>query len=113
MKPFLDARIPLVFGQQEEAGPTDALLLEGEGEPARGRDFFQPDQPTAHPVDCTCCTPRTGAAMALARLILARGRGTGIFFTRVIVVARTPGGRAAVLAALDNDPIVSCVCRLG
>ncbi len=113
MKPFIDARIALVFGNEADARPTDALLLEGEGEPARGRDFFVPGAAPVHPADCTCCTPRNGAAMALARLILARGRGTGVFFDRVMAVVQTPGGRAAVLTALERDPIVSCVCRPG
>ena len=118
MAPFLDARIPLIFGQAAEAGPTDAVLIEGEGEPAKGRDWFQPDlamaKPAmAHPADCACCTPRSAAGMALARLILARGRGSGLFFSRVIAEVQTPAGRESVLAALDTDPIVSCFCRLG
>jgi hypothetical protein len=113
MVPFIDARMPLVFGQAAEAGPTDALLCEGEGTPGKGRDWFQPDAGSSHPADCACCTPRNGAGMALARLILARGRGTGVFFNRVIVVVASPAGRAAVLAALESDPLVSCVFRLG
>ncbi len=123
MAPFLDARLPLIFGHAAEAGPADAVLIEGEGEPAIGRDWFQPDPAmadpamanpaTAHPADCACCTQRNNAGMALARLILARGRGSGLFFSRVIADVQTPAGRAAVLAALDTDPIVSCFCRLG
>jgi hypothetical protein len=113
MAPFLDARLPLIFGPAADAGPADAVLIEGEGESGRGRDWFQPDPASAHPADCACCTPRSGAGMALARLILARGRGTGLFFNRVIVEVRTPAGRAAVLAALEHDPIVSCFCKLG
>ena len=109
MPPFLDSRLPLIFAEETTATSTDALLLEGEGTPTRGRDWFQP---TAHPTGCACCTPRNGAAMALARLILARGRGTGVFFNRVIVVACTEEGREAVRQALEDDPIVSCVCRL-
>ena len=113
MAPFLDARIPLVFGHAAVAERADALLIEGEGEPGKGRDWFQPDPPTAHPANCACCTPRNGAGMALARLILARGRGTGLFFSRIIADVQTPAGREAVLAALEHDPIVSCFCKLG
>ena len=113
MAPFLDARIPLVFAQAAEAGPADVVLIEGQGQAAPGCDWFEPHAATSHPTGCACCLPRNGAGMALARLILARGRGTGVFFTRVIAVVATPEGRADVLAALDQDPIVSCFCRLG
>jgi hypothetical protein len=107
MSPFIDARIPLVFGRDADAAPSDALLREGEGEPGPGYDWFLPAGETAHPAGCACCTPRNGAGMALARLTLARGRGTGAFFTRVVVVARSEAGKAAVRAALEGDPIAS------
>jgi hypothetical protein len=108
---FLDARIPVVFGPAQVAGPSDALLCEGVGPPASGRDWFLPDTAPGHPADCPCCTPRNGAGQALARLMLARGRGTGMFFNRVIVVAVTQAGRATVRAALAADPIASAYFR--
>ncbi len=103
----LDARIPVIFGSPNDAGPQDALLIEGEGTPTRGRDWFQPDPASAHPQGCPCCPPRNKAGMALARLMLARGRGTGLYFSRVIAVASTPAGKAAIATALDQDPIAS------
>ncbi len=107
MAPFLDARLPLIFGLASEAGAADALLLEGAGKPARGRDWFTPDTGIGHPQGCTCCEARNGAGMALARLVLARGRGSGLFFNRVIAVIQTEAGRRAVRDALDCDPIAS------
>jgi hypothetical protein len=109
---FIDARIPVIFGMAADAGPNDALLCEGEGAPAAGRDWFLPDMAPGHPADCACCTPRNGAGQALARLMLARGRGTGMFFNRVIVVALTEGGRATACQALASDPIASACFRV-
>ena len=109
----LDVRIPVVFGSAGDAGPADAVLTEGKGTAAPGRDWFQVDVAPAHPAGCACCPPRNAAGQALSRLILARGRGTGPFFRRVIVDARSEAGRGAVQAALDTDPVVSCMCRQG
>jgi hypothetical protein len=109
---FIDARIPVIFGAAADAGPTDALLREGEGAPAAGHDWFLPDTTPGHPADCACCTPRNGAGQALARLMLARGRGTGLFFNRVIVVAMTEDGRATVRQALASDPVASACFRV-
>jgi hypothetical protein len=117
MPAFIDARLPVIFGPPGLAGPEDALLIEGEGEggdggdAAPGRDWFLPDMAAGHPADCACCPPRGGAGMALARLILARGRGTGPFFRRVIAVTRTPQGAEAVRRALAQDPIASAYFR--
>jgi hypothetical protein len=111
----IDARIPVVFGSRAQSGPADALLLEGEGDgdTAAGQDWFQPDPAhPSHPTGCACCPSRTGAAMALARLLLARGRGSGLFFRRVIAVTTTPAGREAVRLALAEDPLASACFRL-
>jgi hypothetical protein len=108
----LDARIPLVFATLADAGPTDALLVEGQGARAPGRDHFTASE-NPHPFGCTCCVPRNPAALALARLLLARGRGQGPFFRRVIAVTATPAGRATVLAAVQSDPLAASCCVLG
>jgi hypothetical protein len=108
MSRFIDARIPLVFADEASAGANDAVLLEGEGEPGAGRDYFMPAD---HPVGCACCAPRNGAGMALARLMLARGRGQGVFFRRVVAVTCSEAGRAAVAAALEADPLASACFR--
>ena len=111
MNRFLDARIPLVFADAAEAGPDDAVLYEGEGAPAPGRDWFETAPETPHAVGCACCAPRGAAGIALARLLLARSRGQGPFFRRVVVEARSEAGRKAVLAALELDPLASACFR--
>jgi hypothetical protein len=110
---FLDARIPVFFGAAEEARADDALLMEGDGVAAPGRDWFMPAAETEHPVGCACCTPRSGAGMALSRLMLARGRGSGLFFRRVLVVVVTEAGRAAVVRALQTDALAAGWFRAG
>ena len=109
----LDARIPVVLGKPEEAGADDALLLEGDGPAEPGKEWFQADAPSAHSSGCACCLPRSSADMAFARLILARGRGTGPFFKRVIAVTSTIGGLACVKAALERDPLTSACYKAG
>jgi hypothetical protein len=111
MNRFLDARIPLVFADAAEAGPEDAVLREGVGTQAPGRDWFETAPETPHAVGCACCTPRGAAGIALARLVLARGRGQGPFFRRVVVAVRSEAGRHAVLAALEVDPLASACFR--
>jgi hypothetical protein len=113
MAPFIDARIKLIFGRPQDAGVGDALLLEGEGPMSPGSEWFLPEQEAAHPVGCACCQARSNAGMALARLMLARGRGAGPFFSRVIVVAATDAGRRAVRHALVSDPIASAYFKGG
>jgi hypothetical protein len=111
MNRFVDARIPLVFGGVEDATADDALLLEGDGAAAPGRDWFTSAPSGGHPVGCVCCAPRNAAGLALGRLLLTRGRGTGPFFRRVVVVTRTDAGRQAVSDALAGDPLASVCFR--
>ncbi|GAC1344126.1 MAG: hypothetical protein NVSMB18_21200 [Acetobacteraceae bacterium] len=104
----LDARIPLRFGARADAGPADALLLEGEGPAAT-------DPPTAwfqlagtdHPPGCTCCLPRSPVALALHDLFQARAKGELPFFHGVLVIVRTTEGQAAVAKAVRSDPLLS------
>jgi hypothetical protein len=109
MNRFVDLRIPLVFGAAEAASADDALLLEGDGTAASGRDWFTLSN---HPVGCACCGPRNAAGVALGRLLLARGRGTGLFFRRVVAVTQTDAGRQAIQEALATDPLASTCFRL-
>jgi hypothetical protein len=51
--------------------------------------------------------------MALSRLMLARGRGSGLFFRRVLVVVVTEAGRAAVVRALQTDALAAGWFRAG
>jgi len=111
MNRFVDARIPLVFADQAEAGPGDAVLREGNGTPAPGQGWFEIGPKTGHMLGCACCAPRNAAGIALARLFLARGRGQGPFFRRVVADTRTEAGRAAIGHALALDPLVSACFR--
>lgn len=108
---FVDARVPLRFGRAEEAGPQDALLVEGEGTPVPGRAvaWFRPG---AHAPGCACCAPRGAAAEALTRLFLDRVRGRVPHFRAVVAVTSSAEGGATVRAALADDPLVSGRFRL-
>ena len=105
MPAFIDARLPVFFADADQAAPEDGLLLEGEGDPAPGRDYFAVS--SAHPVGCACCVARNGAGVALSRLLLARARGKGPFFRRVVAVVQSEAGRDAVMHAIDTDPLAS------
>jgi hypothetical protein len=102
-----------------EAGPDDALLVEGDGpapdgvpvERFRVRAFvFGPAGP--HRIGCACCTPRVPVADALARLFLARARGDSGFFQSVLAVPLGAAGAAAIRAALDSDQMAASRFRL-
>jgi hypothetical protein len=65
-----------------------------------------------HPLGCPCCIPRAPVGKALAGLFLARARGEVTFFQEVVVVLSSDKGRAAVMAAIAEDPLVSVWFRL-
>lgn len=107
---FLDARIPVRHGTLSEAGPEDALVIEGDAAAPTDRPavrFPTPDAAGPHPATCFCCAGRSAAATALGTLFLRRARGETAAFRRVIVVTTTAVGRAAIDAALNTDPIAS------
>jgi hypothetical protein len=108
-----DTRLGLLFGTAADAGPQDALLLEGRGADAPGRAWFTVTAPHAplHTGGCACCAPRNEAGQALARLWLGRARGEGPFFARVVAVTATAAGRDAVVSALAADPLASACFR--
>ena len=100
-----DARIGVRFGAAEDAGPEDALLIEGDApadRPAAAR-FTVPIRVPTHPIGCICCAPRGPVAEALGRLFLARARGELPWFRSVIAVTHSAAGAAAVRAALTGD----------
>jgi hypothetical protein len=111
MNRFLDARIPLVFGCAGDAGPGDAVLCEGRGEAVAGRAWFEAGAAAGHDAGCSCCASRNSAGKALGQLLLDRGRGTGPFFRRVVVIVRSDSAREQVAAALANDPLASVCFR--
>jgi hypothetical protein len=103
---FIDARVPVVFGGIGDAGPQDALLIEGDAPAPEGRVVVRlmAEATPAHVAGCVCCVPRSAAGAALAGLFLARGRGDVAFFRRVLAVT---SDRAAILAAIENDMLAS------
>jgi hypothetical protein len=109
---FVDARVPVVFGEIGDAGPDDALLIDGGAEAPEGRVVVRlaAEVQPAHVKGCVCCVPRSAAGSALAGLFLSRGRGEVPFFRRVVAV--TPD-RQAVLDAIENDMLASGWFRCG
>ena len=103
---FIDARVPVVFGTLEDAGPDDALLIEGEQPVPEGRIVVRLSEagPSAHVTGCVCFVPRSAAGSALAGLFLARGRGDVAYFRRVIAVVED---HAAISDAVANDMLAS------
>lgn len=101
---FIDARVPVIFGQISDAGPDDALLIDGDMDAPEGRVVVRLGTEPSHNAGCVCCVPRSAAGSALAGLFLARGRGTVTFFRRVVAVT---ADRAAVVEAIENDMLAS------
>lgn len=103
---FIDARVQVVFGALDDAGPDDALLIEGDTAAPAGRIVVRlsGEATPAHVAGCVCCVPRSAAGSALAGLFLARGRGDVAFFRRVFVVT---SDEAAIRAAVEDDMLAS------
>lgn len=110
-----DDRVTVRFGSAAEAGPDETLLIEGDAPAPPGhvvaRFRLVPGLP-GHPAGCACCSPRGPVAEALGRLFLARARGEAAFFHSVVAVTATPGGEAAVRAALAEDQVSAGRFRL-
>jgi hypothetical protein len=122
MAAFIDARIPVSFGEPgaaaEGADGETALLVEGRESAAAPAEagkaaahFVLPYAPSSHPAGCACCVPLGPVAAALNRLFLARAKGEAPFFRRVVAVAGA-AGQAAIRQALEADPVVSFRFRL-
>lgn len=108
-----DARIPVLIGVPDPGDAATALLVEGEPPAAPGRavaEFMLAS--SLHPPGCTCCAPRAPAAQALARLFLARARGDGPLFARVLALPRGEAGAAAIRDALASDVLAAARFRL-
>jgi hypothetical protein len=120
-----DGRIGVRFGAVEDAGPEDALLIEGEapapgiaprhGDPPADRPviarFTLPVRVPTHPPGCICCAPRGPVAEALGRLFLARARGELPWFRSVVAVTHGADGVDAVRAALTGDVVTTARFR--
>jgi hypothetical protein len=114
-----DGRVGVRFGAAGDAGPEEALLIEGD---APGGDdapadrvavasFAVPVRVATHPVGCACCAPRGPVAVVLGRLFLARARGEVPWFRSVVAVTRSAAGEGAVRAALTDDVVTSARFR--
>ncbi len=109
MARFIDARLPVRFGVLSERQPGEAVLSDG---PDAAAPFARLGAATSgHPAECSCCLPRSGAALALAALFRERAVGRGTAFDGVLAVVG-PEAEQAVRAALTDDPIVSGRYRL-
>ncbi|MGI3778768.1 MAG: hypothetical protein ACRYGC_15875 [Janthinobacterium lividum] len=106
-----DGRIPVVIGGA--AGEGDAVLVEGDGALPAGAAARFTLAAGGHAIGCACCVPRSDAGRALGRLFLARARGEVAAFARVVVVAASEEGRAAVEAAVGGDVVASARFRMG
>jgi hypothetical protein len=113
-----DTLIPVVFDSRPSSAAGDAVLMEASGAGSRLRmetgstAIFSVARPGGHPAACACCAPRGAVAEALGRLFLARVRGEIPFFRRVVAVAVTEAGAAAVREALASDPLTAARYRL-
>ncbi len=106
MTPMFDARIPVVFGNHQDAREGD-ILLAGMLDGPPGHNLAGPP---GHGAGCACCVARSPAAQALGRLFMQRTRGEVAFFRRVLVEGRSL--EAAVRAALQSDPVAAARFRL-
>ncbi|MBC9177470.1 hypothetical protein [Pseudoroseomonas ludipueritiae] len=111
----LDARTPVRLLAHAAEAPPGAVVLAEDGAalppaPARVERYATPVA-TAHPIGCACCQPRSPAAIALDRLFLARTRGEAPWFKEVVALTATAAGREAIMAALEQDSVVSARFR--
>src|SRR4051794_36122212 len=107
----VDARVPVRLGSFAEAEEGDALLVEGGRAPVAIGAAFEVNGP-GHAPGCSCCAPRSSAALALNGLFQARAWGEVPFFRRVLAVTRSPEGDLAVWAAVRSDPLAAGRFRL-
>jgi hypothetical protein len=108
----MDARVPVVFGQLDEAGVDDAVLIEGDAPvPGVGAVLrLMPGPDSGHVPGCACCVPRGLLATLLGSSFLLRARGEVAFYRRVVAVVADEAPLRAVLA---DDPLISSRFRLG
>jgi hypothetical protein len=116
----LDARIPLLVTQSATAlaaalagGPPAAVLVEAPApaDPAGAVVLGSFDATPTHAAACACCGGRSPAAAALDRLFQARVRSQCPWFDRVVALAETSEGRAAIAAALAGDAVTAARFR--
>ena len=109
---FVDARVPVLIGPAELAGPESAVLAEGRDPAEAAARFVLPAADAGHIAGCACCVPRGPVSDALNQLFLARARGEVSFFRAVVAAPATEAGAAAIRQALAEDPVTMARFRL-
>ena len=107
-----DPRIPVQFAAIG-AGAFAVLREPGAPPPPGGAALVVEFSPLAHPLGCACCGGRPAAALAFDKLFLARVKGTCPWFERVLALPAGAAGRAALIAALDQDRATAARFRQG
>ena len=93
-----------------------AMLAEGAALPVpAGAVALMQFDPATHVANCDCgsCGGRNAAALALDRLFQARVRGSVPWFKRVVALATSAPGQAALREALAQDTVTAARFRAG
>lgn len=107
---WMDARIPVRFGPLQSRTAGEAVLTDANSD-GPGAWAVIAEMPGAHPPDCVCCLPRSGAAIALGTLFRLRATTADAPFRAVLAIVG-PVNEAAVRAALTDDPVAAARFRL-
>ena len=107
---WMDARIPVRFGPLQSRTLGDAVLTDTSAD-RTGAWAVIAQVPGGHSLDCVCCLPRSGAAVALGTLFRLRATTAEAPFRAVLAVVG-PANEAAVRAALIDDPVAAARFRL-
>ena len=102
-----DLRIPVMFIDPAAIAAIlradDAVLAEdGIVAPPAGLVVRFSMAAVIHVLRCNCCAGRPAAVQALATMFLARARGEGLFFRRVIAIVHD---RTLVRRLLEDDVV--------
>jgi hypothetical protein len=100
----LDARIPVeIVAAASVVTGVVAVVREAAAPLPPGAAIAAAFEPLAHALGCACCGGRPAAAPAFDRIFLARVKGDCAWFDRVVAIAASEAGRAALAAALAED----------
>ncbi len=110
-----DPRIPVMFADPAQVAALleadDAVLVEdGLNIPPGGLVARFSLGGATHALGCNCCAGRSAPAQALGAMFLARARGEGLFFRRIIAVVRD---RTLVRGLLEDDVMVRARFMVG
>lgn len=91
-----DDRVPVLLGEAGEVRPGDLVL--------------PMPPPAGHVASCRCCGGRDPLASALSGAFVARARGQGPWFDRVLLLDR-PDATRRLAAVLTGDPVAQARFR--